>query len=266
MKSLRFKNYNVSDSHIRYQDSWNQVKTEWQVTDGITIQNTLYYLNCQRHWKDVESYAYNPATGLINRSSYIEIFHNQQQFGNRMDAKFRGHVLGMVNEFVAGFDVNSINFAHTNNSPYGGSSSVNPFNFVPGVFNSPNATFPGFGSVTNQYALFAEDRLSVTEQLSLIAGIRQDRTDHHAHRLCLARQQLRKIVLLDNAGAPARSIHPIKDLAFYGQYSTAVDPVGRSHHAVLRKQEFRTGHRQADRDRRQAIVLGRPRRMDAGRL
>ena len=159
------------------------MKTEWQIADGISLQNTLYYLNSKRHWKDVESYAYNPATGLINRSSYIEIFHDQQQFGNRMDAKFRGHVFGMVNEFVAGFDVNSINFTHTNNSPFGGTSSVNPYNFVPGVFNSPNATVPGFGSVTNQYALFAENRLSVTEQLSLIAGIRQDeptvtRTDY----------------------------------------------------------------------------------------
>ena len=33
-EQLRFKNYNVGDSHIRYQDSWNQVKTEWQVADG----------------------------------------------------------------------------------------------------------------------------------------------------------------------------------------------------------------------------------------
>lgn len=69
-ESLRFKNYNVSDSHIRYQDSWNQAKTEWQVADGISIQNTLYYLNSKRHWKDVESYAYNPATGLQPKQLY----------------------------------------------------------------------------------------------------------------------------------------------------------------------------------------------------
>lgn len=224
-ESLRFKNYNVSDSHIRYQDSWNQVKTEWQIADGISLQNTLYYLNSRRHWKDVESYAYNPATGLINRSSYIEIFHDQQQFGNRIDAKFRGRVFGMVNEFVAGFDVNSINFTHTNNSPFGGTSSVNPYNFVPGVFNSSNATVPGFGSVTNQYALFAENRLSVTEQLSLIAGIRQDeptitRTDYvsaaNSFENSFSSTTWRAGVVYT----------PVKDLAFYGQYSTAVDPVG----------------------------------------
>lgn len=224
-ESLRFKNYNVSDSHIRYQDSWNQVKTAWQITDGISVQNTLYYLNSKRHWKDVESYAYNPATGLINRTSYIEIFHDQQQVGNRMDAKFRGHVLGMANEFLAGFDVNSINFTHTNNSPYGGSSSVNPYSFVPGVFNSPNPTIPGYGSVTNQYALFAENRLSVTEQLSLIAGIRQDeptitRTDYVTPANSFEKS-------FSSTTWRAGAVYtPVRDLAFYAQYATAVDPVG----------------------------------------
>lgn len=223
--ALRFKNYNVSDSHIRYQDSWNQVKTAWQVADGISLQNTLYYLNSKRHWKDVESYAYNPVTGLINRSSYIEIFHDQQQVGNRMDAKFSGHVFGMANEFLAGFDVNSINFTHTNNSPYGGASSVNPFSFVPGVFNSPNATVPGFGSVTNQYALFAENRLSVTEQLSLIAGVRQDeptitRTDYVTPAGSFEKS-------FSSTTWRAGAVYtPVRDLAFYGQYATAVDPVG----------------------------------------
>ena len=64
--ATRFKNYNVSDSTIQYQDSWNQVKTEWQVSNGITLRNTLYYLNSQRHWRDEESYVYNARTGLID--------------------------------------------------------------------------------------------------------------------------------------------------------------------------------------------------------
>jgi iron complex outermembrane receptor protein len=163
-ESLRFKNYNVGDSNIRYRDSWNQLRTEWQITDSITVHNALYYLNSQRHWRDAENYAWNPATGQIDRSSYIEIFHNQQQVGDRMDATFRGHVLGLKNEFVAGFDVNRIDFTHTNNSPFSGTSSVNPWSFDPGVFLSPIPTVPSFSSVTNQYALFAEDRWWLTDQ------------------------------------------------------------------------------------------------------
>lgn len=223
LEALRFKNYNVSDSSIRYQDSWNQVKTEWQATDAITIRNTLYYLNSQRHWKDVESYTYK--AGLINRSDYIEIFHDQQQVGDRMDATFRGHVFGMTNEFVAGFDVNNISFTHTNNSPYGGTSSIPLYDFDPGVFSSPDKTRPGFSSTANQYGLFAENRLSVTDQLSLIGGIRQDeptivRTDY-----AVPGNGFEKSYHATSWRVGA-VYTPVKDLAFYGQYSVAVDPVG----------------------------------------
>jgi iron complex outermembrane receptor protein len=230
LEALRFKNYNVGDSSIRYQDSQSQVKTEWQAADGITVHNTVYYLNSQRHWKDVESYAYDrnpdPVKGQINRTDYIEIFHDQQQVGDRMDATFRGHVFGMVNEFVAGFDVNNVSFTHTNNSPFDGASSVHLYAFDPGFFASPDPTAPGFSSTTNQYGVFAENRLSVTDQLSLIGGIRQDeptieRTDYRTPATASFERSYHATSW--RAGAVYT---PIKDLAFYGQYSVAVDPVG----------------------------------------
>ncbi|MCA6111255.1 TonB-dependent siderophore receptor [Bradyrhizobium sp. CNPSo 4026] len=225
--ALRFQNYNVGDSTIRYQDSQSQVKTEWQVSDAITLRNTLYYLNSQRHWRDEESYIYNSKTGLIDRGggNYIEILHDQAQIGDRFDATFRGHIFGMVNEFVTGFDINNIAFTHTNNSPYAGSSSVPLFNFNPGSFYATTSpTVPGFNTTTNQYGVFAENRLAVTEHLSLISGIRQDeptvtRTNHvtpaNSYEKAYHATSWR-------AGAVYT---PIKDLAFYGQYSVAVDPV-----------------------------------------
>jgi iron complex outermembrane recepter protein len=236
-ESLRFQNYNVNDSNIRYRDSWNQLKTEWEVTDAISIHNVLYYLNSQRHWKDVESYAWNPATGLIDRKSYIEIFHNQQQTGDRMDATFRGHVLGMKNEFVAGFDVNRIDFAHTNNSPFSGASSVNPVNFDPGLFLSPVATVPAFSSVTNQYALFAEDRLSVTDQFALVGGMRQDQPTIARTDLITPANGFEKSFSATSWRAGA-VYTPVKDLAFYGQYSTAADPVGNLITLTLPNKDF----------------------------
>jgi iron complex outermembrane recepter protein len=224
-ESLRFKNYNVGDSNIRYRDSWNQLRTEWQVTDSITIHNALYYLNSQRHWRDVESYAFNAKTGLIDRSSYIEILHNQQQVGDRMDATFRGHVLGLKNEFVAGFDVNRIDFTHTNNSPYSGTSSVNPWSFDPGVFLSPIPTVPSFSSVTHQYALFAEDRLSLTDQWTLIGGVRQDEPVINRTDFIVPANGFVKSFSA-TSWRVGTVYNPVKDLALYGQYSTAVDPVG----------------------------------------
>jgi iron complex outermembrane recepter protein len=174
-ESLRFTNFNVGDSNIHYRDCWTRLKTEWDVNNDVSIHNVLYYLNSQRHWKDVETYSWNAKTGLVDRTSYIEIFHDQQQIGDRMDATVRGQILGFKNDFVTGFDVNRIDFTHTNNSPYGGLSSVNPYSvFDPGLFNRPNATVPAYNTVTNQYALFAEDRLLVTPQWSIVGGVRYD--------------------------------------------------------------------------------------------
>jgi iron complex outermembrane recepter protein len=228
--ALRFKNYNVGDSTIRYQDSLSQVKTEWQVTDAIAIRNTLYYLDTKRHWMNAENFRYNPATGLIDRSSYLEIFHSQQQLGDRMDATIKGHVFGMKNEFLVGFDVSRVNFAPYQINSFGGlsngaKSSVDPYNFFPGSYFSTIPTVSTFGSVANQFAVFAENRLSITDQLSLVTGIRQDeptitRTDYITPGNSFEKS-------FSNTTWRAGAVYePIKNLAFYGQYSTAVDPVG----------------------------------------
>ena len=237
VEGLRFRNYNVGDSNIRYQDSWNQLRTEWQVTDSITVHNALYYLNSQRHWRDAESYAFNPKTGMIDRSSYIEIFHNQQQVGDRMDATFRGHVLGLKNEFVAGFDVNRIDFTHTNNSPFTGNSSVNPWSFDPGVFQSPVATVPSFNSVTNQYALFAEDRLWLTDQWTLIGGVRQDEPTINRTDFIVPGNGFVKSFSA-TSWRVGTVYNPVKDIALYGQYSTAVDPVGNLITLAIAQKDF----------------------------
>ncbi|MBR0874199.1 TonB-dependent siderophore receptor [Bradyrhizobium tropiciagri] len=224
--ALRFKNYNASDSAIRYRDSWTQFKTEWDVADGIKINNTLYYLTSERHWRDIENYAFNPKTQLIDRSSYIEIFHDQKQSGNRMDATFSGHVFGLANQFVAGFDVNHIEFFHTNNSPFGGASSVNPYVFDPGsFFATTNATTPGFNAIVNQYALFAEDRLKLTDQLSLVTGVRFDRPEIDRTDYKTPANSF-ETTLSGTSWRTGLVYEPIRNLALYGQYAVGVDPVG----------------------------------------
>jgi iron complex outermembrane receptor protein len=223
--ALRFKNYNVFDSAIRYEDNWTQLKTEWNVADGVTVRDTLYYLTTHRHWRDVESYTFNPATQLINRTNYIEIFHDEAQLGNRMDTTFRGHVLGLANEFVAGFDLNRVDFTHTNNSPFGGTTSVSPYGIDMGTFSATTTpTTPGFNAIVNQYALFAEDRLSLTDQLSVVSGVRFDRPDVDRTDYKTPANSFETSL----SGTSWRSgvvYTPLTDLAFYGQYATAVDPV-----------------------------------------
>lgn len=223
-RALRFTNYNVLDSDIWFRDNWTQFKTEWNPSDAVSIRNTAYRLTSDRHWRNVEAYAWDPAARNIRRTSYIEIFHDQEQIGNRFDATFRGTVLGLRNQLVAGFDVNRIGFVHTNNSPFGGTSTVDPYAVSPGLFINRAGTYPRFKTRTSQYALFAEDRLVLSEAWSLIGGLRYDAPT-------IRREDLVAGTSFDKSfSAPswrAGAVYaPSPSLAFYGQYATAVDPIG----------------------------------------
>ena len=233
----RFNNYNVNDSRIVFEDNWTQLKTEWTPTADITIRNTAYRLKSDRHWRNVETYTFVPSTGLIRRTNPIEIFHNQEQIGNRFDAAFKGELFGFRNEFVAGFDVNHIKFSHTNNSPYRGETSVNPFVFSPGVFSSLDLTTLGYATSSDQYSLFAENHLVLTEQLSLIAGVRYDaptvrRSDP---RMPSAGFTKDFSALSYRFGAV---YNPTPDSSLYASYATAVDPVNSLITLSLAQKDF----------------------------
>ncbi|WP_375275336.1 TonB-dependent receptor [Methylorubrum thiocyanatum] len=233
----RFNNYNVNDSRIVFEDNWTQFKTEWTPTADITIRNTAYRLKSDRHWRNVESYTFMPSTGLIRRTNPIEIFHNQEQIGNRFDAAFKGELFGFRNEFVAGFDVNHIKFSHTNNSPYRGETSVNPFVFNPGVFSSLDLTTLGYATSSDQYSLFAENRLVLTEQLSLIAGVRYDaptvrRSDPRTPSAGFTKDFS---ALSYRFGAV---YNPTPDSSLYASYATAVDPVNSLITLSLAQKDF----------------------------
>jgi len=171
---IRFNNYNVHDAKITWADNWTQLKSEWSPTADITIRNTAYRLTSSRHWLDVEQYAFNRQTGLVDRSDYLEIYHSQEQIGDRLDATFRGDILGRPNQFVAGFDVNRIDFRHTNNFYFDQSTSVLLTGYDPGLFPQDGRAVPAYATRTTQVSVFAEDRLQLTDRLSFLTGVRFD--------------------------------------------------------------------------------------------
>jgi len=230
LESLRDTNFNVRDSAVNYIDNWTQFRTEWEATDWLELRNIAYRLTTNRHWRNVETYIFQdagPNAGLVQRRSYIEIYHDQEQLGNRFDARFRSELGGSAeNELLLGFDVNHIDFLHTNNSPYAGESFVDPFDVVPGLFINVDPTIPKWQSETSQHALFAENRLAFSEQLSVIGGLRLDEVSL-TRRDKVAGDQFTKD--FSNVTWRAGTVYsPIPDLSLYAQYATGVDPVGSS--------------------------------------
>ena len=75
--------------------------------------------------------------GRVTRGDYLDIGHHQRQIGDRLSARFDGTLFGRANRFVVGTEFSQITFSGTNNSPYGGESTVPAHGFDPGVFTAP---------------------------------------------------------------------------------------------------------------------------------
>ena len=236
---LRFTNYNVGNSLIKYQDNFTQVKSEWEPIAGLTVRNTAYRLTSERHYRDAEQYTFIPATGLVGRSNYIEIYHGEEQIGDRFDVTGDMTIGNWKNRALVGGEVNAIHFRHANNSPYPANpatSTTDLVNSFPGLFDSPRPTALGFQTNAKTGAVFAEDQLKPVEWLSVIGGIRYDAPKVHREDYFAGTEfdkQFRYATY--HVGAV---VNPLPWLSLYGQYATGVDSVGNILTLSLSQSQF----------------------------
>lgn len=231
------RNYNVTDALMHFKDNRTTAKIEWTPGANISVRNTAYRLTTDRKWRNLESYFWNDQTGLIDRFDFFGIDHDQTQIGNQGDATIRNDWGRLKNELLVGFDVNSIKFSHANDfdsdpPPPGFSEPVDPFNFDPGLYYNTSGVRPQHRSRTRQYSIFAEDRLTISEQLSVTAGINYDRANvkryvnsYDADGMATETFPLDK-TLRNVTWRMGAVYQPLPTLSIYGQYATAVDPLG----------------------------------------
>jgi iron complex outermembrane receptor protein len=126
---------------------------------------------------------------------------------------------------LMGVDFNHIDFLHTNDSPYGGSSTVNPFAFAPGVYASPVAYTPRYQTRTNTYAFFAEDKLAFNNQWSVVGSLRWDHAKIARADLQNAANNFEKT--FEYATGRLGVVYaPDAQQSFYAQIARAADPLG----------------------------------------
>ncbi|MGE3539584.1 MAG: TonB-dependent receptor [Candidatus Tectimicrobiota bacterium] len=221
---FRERNYNVSDSVVSWGDYWLRLGTDWRPVPAVQVRNELYYLNTDRRWKDVETYELRPTTFDVLRTFYIEILHDEDQIGNRLDARFNGTIGERKYRVLAGFDVNRIRFRRTSNIPFEGESTVNAFAPVPGLFINTTGTRPEFDTRTTQVSFFGEGLLHLTSNLKFLSGLRVDHIDYSRDDI------LRPSNSFDKTFTPftwrVGSVFDItRSVALYGQITRGVDPL-----------------------------------------
>ncbi len=239
--------FNVGDAIVKYEDNMWRAQVEYRLSDDIQLRNETYYLTSKRHWRNSEDYYFDTPTTVV-RDSFLEILHDQKQAGDRFDMTVNGQLGGLKNRLVAGLEGYRTTLLHTNNSPYvDGDSVVDPYNVVPGVFDSLSPTAPGRHSELRNIAVFAEDVLSLNEQWKLVAGLRRD-------SMSVEYDNLRTLVNQHNKYTPTTGRlgavwSPSDTLSVYGQFSTGTDPLtgsltlpsGMAHVALTRGRQIEFG-------------------------
>lgn len=223
-KSLRFRNYNFLGADLHYKDSWTQLKTEWTPSETFSIRNTAYYLHSDRRWHSAGSPSYVPDENMVLRGGGTDLTHDLEQIGTNITAMLSTPIAGMTNRIAVGAEYAHTNFKHvywvsraTSLVPLDG-QSPGVFIPTPGGYNYINRF------LTDQFALFAEDQLSITPELSLVAGLRWD-------NLKVDRLERLTGVTSDATFNPLSwrvgTVYSIGEaFNLYAQYSTATDPPG----------------------------------------
>ena len=228
--SIRRNNYNVEDGIIGYEDLWPRLSLAWQITDDISFRNDTFYMNVDRQWRNVESYSYNANSGLVDRSSYLEILHDQKQLGNRSEVQWNFSGDAFENKLSLGAEFNQIDFTHTNNRPFGGASSISLQNPRPGFWTAGvvDETTRDYATDTTQYAIFVDDRIKINERWSLVAGLRYDAIDYTREDFARSNGEEAgqiKNTLSGDSWRVGGVYQPDKTTSLYLQYSTAVDSI-----------------------------------------
>ncbi len=235
------KNYNVVDGRMEADSLSARARLNWQLSDAWKLRNEFSYYNADRRWRNSEQAVFNKVTGLIDRDQ-VDVTHDHEIWGNRLDLSGEGNVAGMSNRFVAGLEYTHTDFSTQRRFSNGLlATPVDPLNPSVGVYNTDPTLTVGAGNRTDMTAkvpvtsFFTEDALKLTDRFTLVAGLRQDRI------------RLERTITDLNAGsntaftktynANSFRLGAVYDLSkatmLYAQFADAAAPVGTSNLLLL---------------------------------
>ena len=229
--SHRENNYNFADGKVQYKDNWTRLHTEWQLAPNITFRNDTYFLDAEREWQNLEEYAYDNSTGLINRAFYLGIIHDEEQVGTRSDVLIESDLNGRMNRLSVGVEFNDIELNYLNNFSTGGfgvGDSVPVFGFSAGP--TPQASIPtilDYQTDTQQRALFIDNITNLSDSFSLVLGGRFDDIEYDRFDLALGGNPAARFDtdFSEFTWRAGLVYQPTELTSLYIQASTAADPV-----------------------------------------
>lgn len=238
-ETMRFRNYNVADSRAQSNQLMLRADMIWNPADNLEIKNTLYSFDADREWLNAEGYVYCTQivdvctqTDVIQRYyGYFFVFHDQDLMGNRFTINYEHDIGGMENQILGGFEVTNLDFVRDRGfrlgAPLVPGDSVDPYNPVPGRYGPEELRGVSPTDIETR-AVFMEDALEISDQLSLIGALRYEELD-------LNRENINGAGVLEASSFQRNfdwwswrlgAVYSFNDnFVAYGQYSNAKDPV-----------------------------------------
>ena len=175
-RSMRRLNFNVADGAMGSDNLWLRARSEWELTDTLTILSDTTYYSANRSWADSDEYSFNAGTGQIDRFLSL-ITHDHEYASQRLQVSWDGSIAGMRNRLTVGGELSNTDFFTKRR--FRNAASVDPFKPARGVFpaTDTSAIFGTRQDVTadvDSIALFAENALNLTPDWLLVGGLRWD--------------------------------------------------------------------------------------------
>ncbi len=218
----RFLNYNMRDNLARSKNRFARLNFDWRVFGGWRVRSEGFLATHALDWRNYEGYAFNPATRLVDVTSYFLIWRDDLLLGNRIDLMGKKTIWGRTLRLDVGgqYQSNALQRGGLSNNTL--RVSLDPFQ--PQPHRDPGLQYVRDRDVqigTN--SLFAEATYDLTQKLKAIGGIRYENINLKYFTIAnrtLARNSYQPVT---GRGGLLYNLTP--NLNVYASYTKAVEPV-----------------------------------------
>jgi iron complex outermembrane receptor protein len=156
---------------------WLRARAEWQPSESLRASLVLFGNREDRYYRNAEVNTWQPATGLIRRSDYLEISHDQKLRGAVADLVWTHRLFGREHQLVFGLQADRNDHDRGSDSPFRFNDAIDLLDPVRGVYTSLDAFLPRTATDIEQRSVFVESALDLAPRWRLISGLRHDRSE-----------------------------------------------------------------------------------------
>ena len=260
-ESLLKENYGAGDVDVHFYENSSRLELTWTPSSEIAVRNITSLLRGVRLWKQGPTQLqYRAATNDVLRTSFGKFDQDQNQWNNQVEFTWKHRIAGHDNTFVGGTDAEWLDFTRYVTQWPGQSQVVSLVNPAPVVYPTIAGTITqAQNNVVHRYSAFTEDRVKVTNALSLVGGLRWDTQDLNRIDLVTASRANDLDKRYNPVNWRGGAVYEVaKDLNVYAQYSAATDALSNACCITAAQMAFNTSKgTQAEAGVKQSIGGGR---------